>query len=78
MHFSLNVFIKKHGLFICSGIVVDGLYLVIIVTTPIPTLLDTKIMDKSKKLPLKKKAPWFLNHYQPANYVWCVSVLGAH
>ena len=59
MHFSSNIFIKKHGLFICSGTLVDGIYLVTHVTTQAPTLLDTEIMNKSKKLPLKKKAPLF-------------------
>ena len=63
VHFSSNVLIKKHGLFICSGTLVDGLYLVTPVTTPVPTLLDTEIMDKSKKLPLKRKAPSFNSTY---------------
>ena len=63
MHFSLNIFIKKYGLFIYSGTLVDGLYLVTLVTTPIPMLLDTEIMDKSKKLPLKRKAPSFNSIY---------------
>ena len=40
VHFSSNVFIKKHGLFICSGTLVDGIYLVTHVTTLVPTLLD--------------------------------------
>ena len=40
VHFSSNIFIKKHGLFICSGTLVDGLYLVTHVTTLVPTLLD--------------------------------------
>ena len=42
---------------------VDGLYLVTLVTTPVSTLLDTEIMDKSKKLPLKKKATSFNSTY---------------